>query len=238
MPDIFQFKQFSIQQDHCAMKIGTDGVLLGAWAPIDHRPESILDIGAGTGLIALMLAQRSATELIDGLEIDPSAYEQCVTNFENSPWSDRLFCYHASLEEFTEQIDDRYDLIVSNPPFHSGAYKSNSPQRNIARFTEALPFDQLLQSAAHLLSETGIFALIVPFKSEQEVITLASEVGLFPQRLMRIKGHENAPVKRSLIAFSFQQNTLQTEALVIEIERHRYTSEYKALTREFYLKMD
>jgi tRNA1Val (adenine37-N6)-methyltransferase len=101
------------------MKIGTDGVLLGAWTPIENNPISILDIGTGTGVIALMLSQRSTAEQIDALEIDSAAYEQAVDNFENSPWSDRLFCFHAGLDEFVEEPEDEYDLIVSNPPFYS-----------------------------------------------------------------------------------------------------------------------
>ena len=106
----FQFKQFSVAQDQCAMKNGTDAVLLGAWADLDSQPNSILDIGAGTGVLALMMAQRGTAELIDALEIDSAAYEQCVGNFEASDWGDRLFCYHASLDEFTEEIEDQYDL--------------------------------------------------------------------------------------------------------------------------------
>lgn len=102
----FQFKQFTVQQDQCAMKIGTDGVLLGAWAPIKHDPFSILDIGTGTGIIALMLAQRSNEVQIDALEIDEKAYEQATDNFENSPWNDRLFCFHAGLDEFMEEPED------------------------------------------------------------------------------------------------------------------------------------
>ncbi|MEO8774064.1 MAG: methyltransferase, partial [Gelidibacter sp.] len=120
----FKFKQFVINQDRCAMKIGTDSVLLGAWTSLDSNPYSILDIGAGTGVLALMLAQRSGAELIDAIEIDDAAYEQCVDNFETSPWGDRLFCYHASLEEFVDELsadetgnDEKYDLIISNPPF-------------------------------------------------------------------------------------------------------------------------
>jgi len=115
----FKFKQFAVYQDKCAMKIGTDGVLLGAWASTDNNPKAVLDIGSGTGIIALMLAQRCHAELIDAIEIDTDAYEQCVENFEASPWSDRLFCYHASLQEFAQEIDDTYDLIISNPPFYS-----------------------------------------------------------------------------------------------------------------------
>ena len=118
----FKFKEFTVNQDQCAMKIGTDSVLLGAWASIKNNPFSILDIGAGTGVISLMLAQRSYAELIDAIEIDDSAYEQCVNNFEQSSWSDRLFCYHASLKEFNEEIEDKYDLIISNPPFYSEDY--------------------------------------------------------------------------------------------------------------------
>ena len=107
---MFQFKQFSLEQDRCAMKIGTDGVLLGAWTPIANNPISILDIGTGTGIIALMLAQRSSAEQIDALEIDEDAYEQASDNFENSPWNDRLFCFHAGLDEFVEEPEDEYDL--------------------------------------------------------------------------------------------------------------------------------
>ena len=110
----FQFKEFTISQDRCAMKIGTDSVLLGAWTSLKNNPFSVLDIGAGTGVLGLMLAQRSNAEAIEALEIDAEAYEQCSENFENSPWADRLFCYHASLLEFVEEIEDKYDLIICN----------------------------------------------------------------------------------------------------------------------------
>jgi len=135
----FQFKQFGIQQDKAAMKVGTDGVLLGAWVSLASKPLSILDIGAGTGLIALMMAQRSDAELIDAIEINDEAYEQAVENFENSDWGDRLFCYHASLQEFSDEIDDTYDLIISNPPFYTSTYKELSKERALARHAESLP---------------------------------------------------------------------------------------------------
>jgi len=134
----FEFKQFTILQDRSAMKIGTDGVLLGAWTPLEPSVNSILDVGTGTGVIALMLAQRCDSEIIDGLEIDSEAYEQAVENFEASPWGDRLFCYHASFQEFFEEIEEEYDLIISNPPFYVEDVKTTSKQRNIASFQKKL----------------------------------------------------------------------------------------------------
>lgn len=234
---IFKFKEFSVEQDRCAMKIGTDGVLLGAWASINHHPFSVLDIGSGTGVIALMLAQRSLAEVIDALEIDDDAYEQSVSNFENSPWGDRLFCYHASLQEFAEEIDDTYDLIVSNPPFYSDDYKSNNAQRDLARFEDAMPFHHLLESVSTLLSETGKFVVIIPFKEEKNFILLAATFNLYPNQILRIKGTPNTSIKRSLLEFSFLEKDIKTSELIIETERHQYTQDYVNLTQDFYLKM-
>ena len=233
----FVFKEFSVNQDRCAMKIGTDAVLLGAWTSLQNNPSSILDIGAGTGVLALMLAQRSMAELIDAIEIDDNAYEQCVENFENAPWSDRLFCYHASLDEFADEIEAPYDLIISNPPFYSEDYKTSSNQRDMARFSDALPFDQLLQNVSKLLSENGSFSVIIPFKEEQTFVVLASNFNLFPSRICHVKGHENSEIKRSLLDFSFRENDIITEQLTIETNRHQYTQEYINLTQDFYLKM-
>ena len=235
----FQFKQFSLQQDRCAMKVGTDGVLLGAWAPIDHRPFSVLDIGAGTGLIALMLAQRSQAEHIDAIEIDENAFEQCVDNFENSPWNDRLFCFHASLDNFMDDLEDEaYDLIVSNPPFYSEDFKTENEQRDLARFQDALPFEDLVEAASVLLSETGVLAVIVPYKEEAKLIALAKECDLFPLKITRVKGTPTAEIKRSLVAFSFAEtHELPINELIIETARHQYTEDYIALTKDFYLKM-
>ncbi|WP_271423935.1 tRNA1(Val) (adenine(37)-N6)-methyltransferase [Aequorivita sinensis] len=233
----FQFKQFTIEQDRCAMQIGTDGVLLGAWVSIENNPFSILDIGAGTGVIALQLAQRSDAEMIDALEVDDNAYEQCVDNFENSPWGDRLFCYHASLGEFIEEIEDKYDLIVSNPPFYSEDYKTSDESRDLARFNDSLPFDKLIFSASQLLSEEGIFAVVIPRKEEEGFLKLAEQENLFAKRICRVKGNETSQEKRSLIAFSFEKSTPKIENLTIETSRHKYTEEYISLVNEFYLKM-
>ena len=234
----FSFKKFDIQQDPTAMKVGTDGVLLGAWAPIPENIFSVLDIGAGTGLIALMLAQRTNAEQIDALEIDEEAYEQAVDNFENSPWGDRLFCYHAGLDEFIEEPEDEYDLIVSNPPFYSEDYKTESEQRDLARFQDAMPFEDLVEAADLLLSENGILAIIIPFKEEKKFTDLAFEFELYPFKITHVKGTPTAEIKRSLLAFGRDQNkAIEKNELIIENSRHNYTEEYTALTKDFYLKM-
>ncbi|WP_283636751.1 tRNA1(Val) (adenine(37)-N6)-methyltransferase [Aquaticitalea lipolytica] len=233
----FKFKEFSINQDQCAMKIGTDSVLLGAWTSLEKRPFSILDIGSGTGVLALMLAQRSLAELIDAVEIDDNTYEQCVENFEQSPWSDRLFCYHASLEEFTDEIEDKYDLIISNPPFYSEDYKSENNQRDLARFVDAMPFEHLLKSVSKLLAEDGVFSVIIPFKEETSFIALASQMSLFVNKKLHLKGTPTSDIKRSLLEFSFQESDIKSNELIIETARHQYTQDYINLTKDFYLKM-
>ena len=234
----FNFKQFSVQQDKCAMKIGTDSVLLGAWCPINNNPFSVLDIGAGTGVLSLMLAQRSQAEQIDALEIDEDAYEQCVENFEASPWSDRLFCFHAGLDEFIKEPEDEYDIIISNPPFYSEDYKTDNSQRDLARFQDAMPFEELVEAADLLLSENGIFAVIIPYKEEERFIDLCAEVELFPVKVTRVKGSHTTPIIRSLLAFKrYELSVLTADELVIEINRHEYTDDYINLTKDFYLKM-
>jgi tRNA1Val (adenine37-N6)-methyltransferase len=233
----FKFKEFTIKQDQCAMKIGTDGVLLGAWTSIPPNSNSILDIGAGTGVIALMLAQRSSAESIEAIEIDDAAYEQCVENFEDSPWGDRLFCYHAGLDELLSEIDERYDLIISNPPFYSEDVSSGDVVRDIARQNKALPFDELLQAVTQLLSPTGSFAVIIPYKEEANFLKIAVDLALYPNRITNVRGNADAPVKRSLLQFTFEERVPVKDELVIEVDRHQYTKEYIELVNAFYLKM-
>ncbi|MDP5097209.1 MAG: methyltransferase [Flavobacterium sp.] len=234
---MFKFKQFSVNQDRCAMKIGTDGVLLGAWTPLINNPYNVLDIGAGTGILSLMLAQRSNAEQIDAIEIDEDAYEQCVENFEASPWGDKLFCFHAGLDEFVNEPEDEYDLIISNPPFYTDDYKSDNSSRDLARFEDALPFEELIEAAALLLSDNGIFSVIIPFKEEERFVSLCKELDLFPLKITRMKGTPTSEIKRSLLAFCRMEQTPLIDELVIEISRHNYTPEYIKLTKEFYLKM-
>ncbi len=233
----FNFKQFHVNQDRCAMKIGTDGVLLGAWTPLINNPFNILDIGAGTGILSLMLAQRSNAEQIDAIEIDEDAYEQCVENFEASPWGDKLFCFHAGLDEFVDEPEDEYDLIISNPPFYTDDYKSDNTSRDLARFEDALPFEELIEAAALLLSDNGIFSVIIPFKEEERFVSMCKELDLFPLKITRVKGTPTSEIKRSLLAFCRIEQTALIDELVIEISRHNYTPEYIELTKEFYLKM-
>ena len=235
---MFQFKQFTVNQDRCAMKVGTDGVLLGAWCPIDNHPYSVLDIGAGTGILSLMLAQRSNAEQIDAIEIDENAYEQCVENFESSPWGDRLFCFHVGLDEFVDEPEEQYDIIISNPPFYSEDYKTENEQRDWARFQDAMPFEDLVETADLLLSENGIFAVIIPHKEEERFINLCADVDLFPVKVTRVKGTHKTPIIRSLLAFKrYELSVLTADELIIETARHQYTEDYIALTKDFYLKL-
>ena len=233
----FRFKQFTVAQDGAAMKVGTDGVLLGAWTPLPDDAEKILDVGSGTGLIALMLAQRSDASTIDGLEIDPEAYELCVDNFESSPWADRLFCYHGGLREFAGEIAETYDAIVSNPTIYSEVVSSGDPARDAARQVKSLPFDVLLEGVDKLLGPDGIFSLVLPFASEAEFCTLAQRHGLYPFQITRVRGHSKAPLKRSLLAFTYRKVPVIEDTLTIETGRHVYTESYQKLTQDYYLRM-
>ena len=240
MSTLFKFKEFSIHQDKTAMKIGTDAVLLGAWVFLENEIDSILDVGSGTGIIALMLAQRSFALTIDAVEIDNDAYEQTVTNFENSNWGDRLYCYHSSFQNFAKEIadeDETYDLIISNPPFYTDEFESENDARNKARFTSSLSFNELLKGVSKILSKKGKFAVIIPFKEEQGFVELAKENNLFLNRVCHVKGNPSSAFKRSLLEFSFEDKKLIKENLTIEIKRHQYTDEYINLTKDFYLKM-
>ena len=236
----FQFKEFSIFQDKTAMKVGTDGVLLGAWCSVDNYPDSVLDIGSGTGVISLMIAQRSDAMTIDAVEVEENAYEQTVVNFEESDWSDRLYCYNATFQEFATEMadeDETYNLIVSNPPFYNDDFKTEDEARNKARFTTSLSFEELIIGVSKLLSSEGSFETILPFKEEKNFIELARKYNLYLTKICRVKGNTTSDIKRSLMSFSFQETTIIEEELTIETSRHNYTEDYINLTKDFYLKM-
>ena len=220
------------------MKVGTDGVLLGAWCSLESLPKTILDIGTGTGIISLMLAQRSSAITIDGVEVDPSAYMQTVDNFENSDWSDRLYCYNTSFQKFVDDTNkETYDLIVSNPPFYTEDYITKSSSRNKARFTSSLTFKELIGGISKILSKSGFFSTIIPFKEESTFICLAEQHSLHLNKICRVQGNKNSEIKRSLMTFSFNKVKISETNLIIENSRHKYTKEYEELTNNFYLKM-
>ncbi|NVJ89331.1 MAG: methyltransferase [Flavobacteriaceae bacterium] len=222
------------------MKVGTDGVLLGAWCTLNNSVNSVLDIGSGTGLIALMLAQRSFAELIDAVEIDDNAYEQTVENFEQSSWADRLFCYHSNFKDFAEEMsedEETYDVIVSNPPFYNGSFKTDHEERNTARFTNALSFTDLIKGVVKILSEEGVFGVIIPKSEFEEFTDIAKTNKLYLNRSCWVKGNPEVDVKRVMLEFSFQQKPVIKEQLIIETERHKYTVDYINLTKDYYLKM-
>ena len=233
----FTFKQFTIHQDKCAMKIGTDGVLLGAWAAITSNPNAILDIGSGTGVVALQLAQRSMAETIDAIELDAGAYEQCVENFEASPWSDRLFCYHASIQEYASEMEEEYDLIISNPPFFVDGPTSGDFSRDTARFDDSLPLEHLLVCALHLLSAEGRFALIISSDREQEIMELAQKHELHLSRRCRLQGRPDAAFKRSLLEFTIFDTGLIEEKLSLRDDTGNWSDDYLQLVDPFYLDL-
>ncbi len=215
------------------MKIGTDGVLLGAWATAEN-PKKILDIGTGTGLILLMLAQRFPEAHLTGIEIDKNAFEEAEFNISNSKFHHQYGVYHTSLQAF--ETVEMFDLIVSNPPFFDWTHKEDS-SRNTARQQADLTFEQLLFHSEKLLSSDGKFAVIIPFDSEEKFIKSAKILNLFPNKITHIKGNENTPIKRSLLLFSRDNSEVEADELIIEISRNVYTEDYISLTKDFYLKM-
>jgi tRNA1Val (adenine37-N6)-methyltransferase len=234
--DYFQFKQFNIQQDKCAMKVGTDGVLLGAWVSAESC-NAILDVGTGTGLIALMLAQRSQAR-IDAIDIDGDAIGQASQNISSSVFAGRIQAYHISFEEYVIKACRKYDLIVSNPPYFADSLKSPNTKKNLARHTDTLPLSLLLSGSKPLLAPDGRIALILPCQRENELKETVGENKLHIIRKTEVIPLSNASPKRLLIELSANLSTnCLFDTLVIEEGRHQYTAGYIRLTKDFYLKM-
>ncbi len=230
----FQFKQFKINQDQCAMKVGTDGVLLGAWTDVSGA-WSILDVGTGTGLIALMLAQRSPAT-IWGIEIDKDAAMQAIENVHNSPWRERINIEAVSLQTFAKNIKCRFDLIVSNPPYFNKSLKNPDAQRSVARHTGSLNQQDLIAAANMLLSDAGRLAVILPAAEGLEFVLQAETAGLYCAKKTKVISRTGAAEKRLLLEFSRTKGSYQEDSLLIEIERHCYSEEFKKLTEEYYLE--
>ena len=235
----FQFKQFEIAQDQCGMKIGTDGVLLGAWAPIKDGTKKALDIGTGTGIIAIMLAQRAKSVSVTGVEIEEKSAKQAKENMDASPFSDRLDLALGSIQDFAANTDECFDLIISNPPFFSGGTFSQNQERNDVRHTVKLPNGDLLRSAHKLLTIQGTFAVILPFIEGLRFKEMAVQYGFHVSHITEVRPKVDKPVERLLMAFTKSScDTIQENELVIQHDaRNDYTDEYIALTKEFYLKM-
>lgn len=229
---MFQFKQFTIRQDQTAMKVGTDGVLLGAWAEVE-KAHQILDIGTGTGLIALMAAQRNHQAYIQAIEIEQQAYEQACQNVCHSPWSDRIEVIHSSLQSF--EPENLFDCIICNPPFFNHSLKTPHNNRNLARHSDSLSHKELLIHASRLLSPNGHFHVILPVTEAKALTDIAPEYQLYPTRITQVFPTPEKAAKRLLIQFSHQQTIVQQDNLVVEITRHQYSEEYIRLTQDFYL---
>jgi tRNA1Val (adenine37-N6)-methyltransferase len=230
----FQFKQFLVRQERCAMKVGTDGVLLGAWVNTG-KAEHILDIGTGTGLIALMLAQKS-TASIDAIDIDENAFLQAEENFQQSPWPDRLHAIHTSLQEFSAHTTHRYDLIISNPPYFMGAHPAPSEARNIARhMDESLSIEELVDNVKILLHPQGRFCVILPFMEGVKFLEYAETHGLYANYLTKVKTKVEKQEKRMMMEFELERRDLIEDELVIQEEDLTFSEQYVELTKDYYL---
>ena len=227
----FKLKEFTIHQDKTAMKVGTDALLLGAWTSVTNEKQ-LLDIGCGTGLITLMLAQRCQAK-ITAIDIDLSAYQQACENFKDSKWSDRISGKHISLQDFEQNSRQHYDLIVSNPPYFEIDNTGNS-SRQIARSQNMLSYKTLINSSKSLLANDGNLFLIVPNEHLTKLIALAKKSGLHANKICLVKGKFNLPFKRALIEFSFKEEKQIESELTIElVKRHEYSEEYRNLVKDY-----
>ena len=232
---IFRFKQFDVLNDRTAMKVGTDGVLLGAWCPVDHS-RRVLDVGTGCGVIALMIAQRNSEATIQGIDIDRSAVEEATINFANSPWSNRLAVDECDFNDLVEH-PSQYDLIVSNPPFFIESLPPTDAARTIARHTQTLSYKQLIEGAAQLLTDNGILAFISPIETESDIIENSAFASLPVRHITRVFPKEGAAPKRILWTLSRQGGQYHEDSLTIIGRDGIYTDEYVELTGAFYIKM-
>lgn len=234
MSNPFHFKQFTIHQKKAPFKVGTDGVLIGSWVNCRLTNGSILDIGTGTGLITLMLAQRFPLSKLTALEINTDAVNQAKINFEASPWKDRILLIHSKFQEFN--FSEHFDLIVSNPPFFSNSQKGEQLGSNLARHEVELDFKDLVATSKELLTENGILSLVIPFDRLKELEQIVNNNKLFIHRKCEVSPKLNTPPKRVLLEISKQESHLESSSMILELERHHYSDDYKKLTEDFYLK--
>jgi tRNA1Val (adenine37-N6)-methyltransferase len=215
------------------MKVGTDGVLLGAWTDTTHTAK-ILDVGSGTGLIALMLAQRSDA-IIHAIEIDENSYHQCVENINASKWKTKIDIHHTSFQKYRESTAEKYDLIVSNPPYFSQSLKPQNKSRMTARHNDNLDYEELFQGSYQLLTEHGKLSLILPYREGCSCVLKATDYHLFCHRLTKVKSTPGSTEKRLLLEFGKDYQLCIEDVLILEVSKqHEYSDAFKALTEDFY----
>ena len=231
----FVFKKFSIHQHKCAHKVGTDAVLIGSWAEV-NKASTILDIGTGTGIIALMMAQKSNAQ-IDAIDIEQGSFEQATENAQHSIWAKRIQVYHTSLQDFAKKTDKKYDAVITNPPYFVDSSKAPDEERNHARHTDTLTFADLILGAKKMLNDKGMLYVILPTKEAIDFKVLAEKNNLHLVKLLRVKTKSSNDLeKRHIMLFKFTKEPLVEKILSIENEgRHNYTEDYKKLTGDFYL---
>ena len=235
MSGIFQFKQFAVDQTGCAMKINTDGVLLGALANAVN-PQSISDIGTGTGVIALMLAQRFSSAHIDAVEIDESAAVTAAKNFQNSPFVDRLKVYQQDFQSyFEEHPGKKYDLIVSNPPFYLNSLESPKANKTVAKHTDKSFFEELIEGIAKYLTENGLFWLILPLPTAELVKNMATYNALFPHKAISILSFDHSEPHREILCFGLKEIEVENSKFVIYESVGNYSAEYKQLLKPYFI---
>lgn len=229
----FRFKKFDVHHDKCAMKVGTDGVLLGALSGEKPHYSKILEIGLGTGLVSLMLAQRFEKAYIQGVEIDFDAFEQANQNARSSPWFDRLSLEHEDFNEFFQNYEERFDLIVSNPPYFASHLKSPNAKRNLALHTDSLSFEALLKGVNQLLSEKGEFWVILPEYETSILTDMAVDMGFFLRISIEIKDSMGKPILRKISSFTKNRNEILNKSLSIKELNGEYSNDYKNLLKDF-----
>lgn len=231
----FAFKQFIVKQDRCAMKVGTDAVLLGAWV-LPNGSKHILDIGTGTGVIALMLAQKTQAH-IDAIDIDEEAFLQAKQNALDSKFARQITVTQTSLQHYSNATTQKYNLIVTNPPYFEQSLKSSDEQRSHARHADVLPFEELLDGVLKLLDEKGKFCLILPTLEAIKFRALAEKRGLHLSKLLRVKSRiDKETDKRHMMQFEVKPTEFSENTIAIELEeRHQYTEDYKDLTKDYYI---